>query len=225
MGRRCNIVGEKLVLDKKEFSVDELEYLPEGLRPIDLTYRQNNEYYAFFGKANPFSNFFPAEIEIDNISYNCSEQYFHHAKACLFGDQETANRILESETPNEQKKLGDTIVGFKPKVWDKHCESIMKTALKAKFSQHEDLKNQLLDTGNLIMIEASPYDKLWGSGVGLYSDDCLAVTKFSGKNLLGNLLMQIRGEILVAIDDPAKMDTKTRKSKLRSPKPHLDTNI
>ena len=59
-------------------------------------------------------------------------------------------------------KKGREIKGFIPEIWDNHKVGIVWYGNYLKFSQHEDLKNRLLATGNRTMAEASPYDLIWG---------------------------------------------------------------
>jgi len=61
---------------------------------------------------------------------------------------------------------------------------IMKKALRAKFTQHKDLKKILLETGDAELIENAPKDYQWGCG-----------SKGTGLNLLGKALMDIREEL------------------------------
>jgi ribA/ribD-fused uncharacterized protein len=58
-----------------------------------------------------------------------------------------------------------------------------------KFSQHPDMKEFLLGTGDEVIVEASPFDKIWGIGIKTYETDPL---KWKGTNLLGFALMEVR---------------------------------
>lgn len=62
----------------------------------------------------------------------------------------------------------------------------------AKFGQHTDLREYLLGTGDRVLVEASPLDRVWG--IGLAADDERAVSpdQWRGLNLLGFALMQVR---------------------------------
>ncbi len=64
-----------------------------------------------------------------------------------------------------------------------------------KFSQNEELKNFLLSTNNKILAEASPYDKIWGIGIGQDDKDAYNIDKWKGENLLGKALMKVREEL------------------------------
>ena len=69
------------------------------------------------------------------------------------------------------------------KDWEEVKDGIMMDALRYKFSQHEDLKEILMSTGNAKLIEHTKNDRYWADG----GDG-------SGKNMLGILLMQLRDE-------------------------------
>ena len=64
----------------------------------------------------------------------------------------------------------------------------MYKALVAKFTQHEDLKEQLIATGNSFLVEHTKRDKYWGDG-----GDGGNETK--GRNMLGKLLVRVRNEL------------------------------
>ena len=51
---------------------------------------------------------------------------------------------------------------FDAKVWDAVKYNIVKAGNKAKFEQNPDLMKLLLSTGDSIMAEASPKDRIWG---------------------------------------------------------------
>ena len=113
-------------------------------------------------------------------------------KARLFGDEEVFQEIMAAEKPNKYKKLGRKIQGFEQPLWDAHKYEIVVEGNKAKFSQNPDLKEFLLSTGDAIIVEASPYDKIWG--IGMDKEQALkgTVTQWQGENLLGCALMDVR---------------------------------
>lgn len=58
------------------------------------------------------------------------------------------------------------------KDWEKVKDQIMFNCCLAKFTQHEDLKKILLDTGDATLVEHTTNDRYWGDGgdgTGLYS--------------------------------------------------------
>lgn len=71
---------------------------------------------------------------------------------------------------------------------------VMRTGLLAIFKQNLDLKRQLIETGEKLLVEASPIDQFWGSRCGLSSELLKMPSKWSGRNEMGKLLMQIRSD-------------------------------
>jgi len=62
----------------------------------------------------------------------------------------------------------------------------------AKFSQNEKLKTFLLNTGTRVLVEASPYDKIWGIGLSADQENIENPLTWNGENLLGFALMEVR---------------------------------
>ena len=85
---------------------------------------------------------------------------------------------------------------FDPKLWEKHGFDIVCRANIAKFSQDDELKEFLLNTGNKVLVEASPMDKIWGIGLAENDPKALNPLTWEGQNLLGFALMEARKQIL-----------------------------
>jgi ribA/ribD-fused uncharacterized protein len=113
-------------------------------------------------------------------------------KAKLFNDHETLEEVLKSETPNQAKSLGRKVKNFDPKIWDEHKYEIVRHGNYLKFSQNDKLKEFLLSTNTKTLVEASPYDTIWG--IGMLETDPKAVNPsfWNGENLLGFALMEVR---------------------------------
>ncbi len=86
-------------------------------------------------------------------------------KAKLFHDSERYTAILRTTDPGECKKLGKLVTPFDSSLWDEHKVEIVKAGNRAKFEQNPDLMKLLLDTGDALLAEASPWDKIWGIGL------------------------------------------------------------
>jgi hypothetical protein len=147
--------------------------------------------YAFFYNG-PFSNWFPSEFTVDGIKYNCGEQYMMHMKALFFKDEETAKMIMQTTRPEKQKELGRSVKYYNDNTWSKVRYELVKKGLREKFSQNKDLKNFLLSYREFIIVEASPYDRIWGIGY----DDRSAINNIKdwGENLLGKILNELVNE-------------------------------
>lgn len=142
-----------------------------------------------------FSQWFPVKFEEDGVVFKTAEHYMMAGKAKLFSDQEILQKILQSGTPNQAKNLGRKVKNFDPKIWDGHKYEIVKKANLLKFTQNLKFQNFLLSTGDKILVEASPYDKIWG--IGMLETDPRAENPllWNGENLLGFALMEVRDEL------------------------------
>lgn len=139
-----------------------------------------------------FSQWFPCEFEENNITYKTAEHYMMANKAKLFGDKDIFDKILKSETPNEAKSLGRTVKNFDVQIWDDHKYEIVKQANILKFSQNREFKDFLLSTNDKIIVEASPYDTIWGIGMLESDKNINNPLLWNGENLLGFALMEVR---------------------------------
>lgn len=125
----------------------------------------------------------------DNVFWNC-EQYMMYQKAKLFKDDNIARQIMQNSTPKKVKELGRKVRGFSDKVWKEHRFSIVYQGNYLKYSNNKSLKKQLLDTGDAELVEASPYDRIWG--IGFREDNAYQNRDKWGLNLLGKALMKVR---------------------------------
>ena len=153
------------------------------------------DFVFFYSSSHPFSNWYMCPFVHNGKQYNCSEQYMMYMKARMFKDIEVGEMIMDQEHPYKQKFLGRQVRGFVESTWNAKCKDIMVEGLVSKFMQDTYCLNTLLDTGDKIIVEASPTDKIWG--IGLAEDDPRAQNpkQWQGKNWLGDVLMKVRNEI------------------------------
>lgn len=142
-----------------------------------------------------FSQWFPLEFEENGIVYKTAEHYMMVGKARLFNDHEVFEEIIKAESPNEAKSLGRKVKNFDPKLWDEHKYEIVRQGNLLKFSQNEKFKEFLLSTNDNILVEASPYDKIWGIGMLETNPKVQNPSEWDGENLLGFALMEVRDEL------------------------------
>lgn len=145
--------------------------------------------------ASCFSQWWEQEFTVDGITYKSAEHWMMAKKAELFGDHEVKEKILASKTPGEAKKWGRKVKGFKSELWDEMKYAIVLAGNISKFEQNPELKEFLLNTGDQIIVEASPVDPIWG--IGLAADDEAAQfpERWKGENLLGFALMETRDKL------------------------------
>ena len=147
-----------------------------------------------------FSQWYDCYFIVEDKQYHTTEQYMMANKALLFGDFEMYQEIMQSYNPHDCKKLGRKVRGFEPELWDISKYDIVVKGNKAKFSQNENLREFLLSTGDAILVEASPYDKIWGIGLDREQAEKGGVEQWNGENLLGCALMETR-DWLRELDD------------------------
>lgn len=118
-----------------------------------------------------------------------------YKKAQLFGDEDVMKRILKTTTPREIKALGRQVKNFNEKIWDQHKEQIVYEGNIAKFSSNPNLLKKLMETHPTRLVEASPYDTVWGVGLGAHDPQIHDSSKWKGQNLLGDILTRVREDL------------------------------
>ena len=142
-----------------------------------------------------FSNWYPRRFVIDDFEYLHVEQYMMAQKAKIFHDAKRYTAILRASKPWECKDLGKQVTPFDANTWNAVKFDVVKAGNRAKYEQNPDLKAKLLGTGNAILAEASPKDKVWGIGLDAESAAATDIAEWPGQNLLGLALMELRSEL------------------------------
>ncbi|HEX5063193.1 MAG TPA: NADAR family protein [Kofleriaceae bacterium] len=154
------------------------------------------EFTFFFTEASPFSQWHRCRFAVDGVTFNCAEQFMMHGKAVLFGDAAIAAEILAADHPRTHKALGRKVKDFDGAVWERERMRIIKDGNRAKFTQNPELLAKLLATKGTLMVEASPFDRIWGIGLGANDPRAKDPKQWKGKNLLGYVLTELRDELL-----------------------------
>lgn len=140
-----------------------------------------------------FSQWYPCDFVVDGVCYNCAEQYMMAEKARLFDDDVTREKILYASDPERIKKLGREVRNFDAQRWDSISEKVVLKGNLHKFGQNQILLDILLYTKGKTLVEASPYDKIWGIGMTADEADSFGYPHvWKGKNKLGFILMEVR---------------------------------
>ena len=150
----------------------------------------------FWQNDSIFSNWYqPVTIKFLDIEFKNSEALFMYLKAKYFKDEVAMAKVVADQDPKTVKNIGRTIVGYDDDEWSAIRYSQMTIACYMKFRQNTEIGQALMDTGDKILVEASPYDTVWG--IGLRPDDPRALDEANwyGQNLLGKALMQVRNSL------------------------------
>jgi ribA/ribD-fused uncharacterized protein len=156
---------------------------PEITMAQSITFYHQDKPYGFF------SNFSGHAIFVKGKQWPTSEHYFQAQK---FEGTEHEELVRLAQTPMICARMGrDRSRPLRPD-WEAVKDEVMRTAVRAKFTQHPELRDQLLATGDAYLIEHTKNDSYWGDG----GDG-------SGKNMLGRILMEVREELRAATEQGA----------------------
>ena len=139
-----------------------------------------------------FSQWWKCRFVADGVTYVTAEQYMMAAKARLFGDEAVLAQILAEADPSRVKALGRQVKGFVDSAWAAVRFEAVTAGSIAKFSSTPQLKAYLLETGDDVLVEAAPRDRIWGIGLGSENPFVHQPRRWRGENLLGFALMRAR---------------------------------
>lgn len=159
-------------LERKQFYPPAV---PPEKSPQTIRFYRTNEPYG------EFSNFAKFPILLKGQVWPTTEHYFQAQK---FVGTEYEEKVRCAKSASEAAQMGRDRSLPRRADWQQKKEEIMLDALRAKFSQHPELKTLLLSTDDALLVEHTTNDSHWADG----GDG-------SGKNRLGVLLMRLRDEI------------------------------
>lgn len=175
------------------------KFKPSQINAMNLNLKEIHEEYTahailFNGKYSPLStmhksDFFDATY---NLTFESAEQCFQYHKCIEKKNETLANKILQSRDGYEARFIGKGIETDMKWNQTKGVE-LMERVMKFKFAK-EPMISELRRTNNLILAEAS-YDKVWGIGIPLRSPEAKNMDNWTGQNLLGKILTQIRNDL------------------------------
>ena len=199
--RKVTLRGDKLILNGQNYSCQDIDKVPKEVHPSRMAERSSGTTLVFGGSTSShhvLSNFYNVKDSFvyEHRAYSSAEQAFQHKKALLAGDQNKQREIMFNPDPMVQKMLGQEVKGLDRAAWDTEKRAVMKDILLSKFTQHGDLKNYLLSTGDKTLAEANGKDTYFAIGLPLTHPDVLDAAKWAPQgNQLGEMLMEIRHEL------------------------------
>lgn len=164
---------------------------------------KNNDEFVFFFREHPedsdhyfCSQWYVKDIEYKGRVYKSAEHLMMFYKAVFFKDYAVAEKILACNTPREAKDLGRQVSNYVDPDWLAVNKRVISLGTKEKFLQDHESLERLLYTNGRVLVEASPFDDLYG--IKLRADDPKAKNPFLwlGQNLLGEVITKFRDDAL-----------------------------
>ncbi len=191
--KKATMRGDKLIIESKIYTIDTVGAIAETLQMRETSERQLGHQYLFAGQYSPFSNFAKSPFTLHGLTYSSNEQYYQSEKAKFAGDCTRFKSIMSAQLPSEMKAIGDQIQVDKAR-WAEASKLVMEQGVTAKFSQNKALKDILIGTGSLQLVECTR-DSRWGNGAAWGSPAAQDPTGWKGQNLLGAILSSVRDSL------------------------------
>ncbi|OQQ18638.1 hypothetical protein B0675_17200 [Streptomyces sp. M41(2017)] len=146
------------------------------------------------GQVGPscLSQWWPSPFVVEGVVYATAEHWMMASKARLFGDAEAERQAVDAANPALAKKAGRLVRGFDDAVWERERFGIVVEGSVHKFAAHPELRAFLQGTGDRVLVEASPLDRVWGIGLAATDEGASDPRRWRGGNLLGFALMEAR---------------------------------
>jgi ribA/ribD-fused uncharacterized protein len=171
---------------------DLLRLVRKGTRPHFLFFWGHRPLSTGEIGSSCLSQWWPSPFNVGSITYSTAEHFMMSEKARLFGDEDVRTQILKTGSPKTAKQLGRQISNFDEDVWQASRFQYVVEGNQQKFSQNRELGRFLLGTGNKVLVEASPVDRIWGIGLAADDEQAMNPERWRGLNLLGFALMEVR---------------------------------
>jgi len=142
------------------------------------------------------SQWYVSDFEYRGKVFKSAEHWMMVQKAIMFNDIPMAEKILNCDTPKDAKDFGKEVRNFIDEIWLKNNKKIIYVGTKEKFLQDHEILKKLLHTNGSILVEASPYDKLYGIKLGLKDPKAHNPFLWQGENLLGEVITKFREDTL-----------------------------
>ena len=159
---------------------NKIEYKHKKYFPSLEKVSDGKKVYAFCCEYRWLSNFWPSKIKFDGYEYDSVEAAYHSAK----NNSKEWKEFCAKNDSSSIKKAGQEISLRDD--WEDVKVDIMEKLIRLKFNDNQELKQKLLETGDMVIEEGNEWgDVFWG--VDLKTKE--------GKNILGKIIMKVREEI------------------------------
>jgi len=173
--------------------------LAASLLPTPKPILNDDDHYEFFWETSSiYSQWIKSDFVIDGVTYCMAEQWMMAGKARLMDDHVTLAKIMNTRDARKIKNLGWEVTPFDDAKWIAHREEILYQGNLAKFTQNSKFAEELLTTGDKVIVEAAPNDRAYGIGMTAQQARITPVAQWAGENILGQQLMRVRQTLRAA---------------------------
>lgn len=190
-GQNASMAGSKITVNNVTYRHDELDKLPAGLTLGDSKLVQIKGGLAFASHHAYLSNLYHCNFQINGQNFDSVERAYQYSRAMHLKAPEVAKKVLAAKNSRECKKQSKFLES-KPE-WDLAKRGIMKMIVQEKFSQNSDIKEKLISTGSINLVEGT-FDFFWGAGA-LLGSKTLKEGKWTGRNEMGLILSEVREDL------------------------------
>jgi ribA/ribD-fused uncharacterized protein len=144
---------------------------------------ENSHYFRRDDVESVLGTFSAHTFKLDDLEWPSVEHYFQ-ANKFIEKDANYAERVRTAKTAKQARKLGRKNKAGLRKDWSTVKRIVMTRAVYTKCKTHNDIAQNLLETGDARLVENSQYDYVWGCG-----------RDRRGENLYGKVLMDVRAKL------------------------------
>ena len=151
------------------------------------------------GKRDILSNFHYCDVEYNGTRYTTREQAIQHQKAIMCNYANVAEAIMQTNDPASIKRFGKCAV--KNDTWNRIENEVIEEICYSAAKQNEDYRQYLLDSGEMVLVEAIPGEYEWGSGLSHQATQCSLLNRIPGNNRMGQILMCVRRRLYTKLHE------------------------
>jgi ribA/ribD-fused uncharacterized protein len=194
-----------------DYEYELMEQFRKGERPYETSGTNTNHkvlalrlkhmrlgeiFYTFSECDHPFSSFYKSPFEIKGQRYASVIQYMAFLKADLFINRDIKEQIMATDDSSEIYTLSKSVRNYDKNTWlNMYFGNYFISANTEKFSQNEHLKVALLATAGKTIVLTDASERMWGAGCSVDDSRLQDRDLWPGKNLLGELLTNLRIEL------------------------------
>ena len=199
--KNTKLSGDKIIFKNKAYTLENIHAIPFDLEPIAI--KEDEESVAFASRYHPFSNLYPKEVEVEGKTFASTEHYYQFKKSMEAGREDVAALVLLANEPEMAMTIGGRI---KPDQnwYNTRGKAMMKKGVKRKF-QDPALKKKLINTKKKKIVEGTR-NTTWGIGISFTDVNVLNKGKWTGGNMMGQILCEIRDEMLAEMGEGQETD-------------------